>query len=104
MPPPSKQDVQVATESLRAEATIWLHESDQLEAIAGKAEGLRMSRLEAGVFQLMVSTYDAAVDQVTARCREGRQRTTDIATTLRQVADTYDDEERRNVHRFDNLY
>jgi hypothetical protein len=27
-----------------------------------------------------------------------------IATTLRLVADTYEDEESRNVHRFDNLY
>jgi uncharacterized protein YukE len=102
--PPTPQEVQVATESLRSEATIWLHQSDQMQAIAHKAEGLRMSRLEAGLFQLVESAYDAAADQVTARCREGQQRMEEIATTLRHVADTYEQEERDNLHRFKNLY
>jgi hypothetical protein len=102
--PPTPQEVQVATDALRAEASVWLHHSDQMHAIAHNAEGLRMGRLEAGLFQLVVSAYDAAADQVTARCREGQQRMAEIATTLRHVADTYDAEERDNVHRFTNLY
>jgi hypothetical protein len=44
------------------------------------------------------------VDVVTARCREGAQRMTEIASTLRHVANTYEDEERRNEHTFRNLY
>jgi hypothetical protein len=104
MPPPSKQDIQVAVEALRAEATGWLHQSDQMETIAAKAAGQRMGRLEAGIFQLMVSAYDDTADQITARCREGHQRMTEIAATLRQVADTYDAEEAKNVHRFSDIY
>ncbi|NJC67934.1 hypothetical protein HC028_26010 [Planosporangium flavigriseum] len=60
--------------------------------------------MEAGIFQLVASAYDNAVDQLTVRCREGQQRMTDVAATLRQVADTYDDEESKNLHRFRDLY
>ncbi|SDY98525.1 hypothetical protein SAMN05444365_104438 [Micromonospora pattaloongensis] len=103
-PPPSKQEVAVATETLRTEANMWLRHSDQMEVIAGKAQGLRMTRLEAGIFQLLVSPYDEVADQITARCREGQQRMADIAATLRQVADTYDAEDASNAHKLQNLY
>ena len=52
----------------------------------------------------MVSAYDEVVDMVAGRCREGSQRMADIASTLRQVADVYEDEERHNEHKFRNLY
>ena len=104
MPPPDKHEVVVATETLRTEADMWLHNGDQLQAIAGKADGLRMSRMEAGVFQLLVSAHDEIADQITARCREGQQRMTAIATTLHQVADTYDAEDANNLHELKNLY
>ncbi len=102
--PPSKQELQVATDALRTEAGIWDQQSDQLAAIVGEVEGLRLHRLEAGIFELIVSAYGAVVDQVSARCAEGHQRTVEVAATLRQVADTYDDEERRNEHAFRQLY
>jgi hypothetical protein len=104
MPPPSQQAIQVAIEALRAEANMWLHQSDQMQATAYRAGGERLGRLEAGVFQLMLSAYDTTADQVTARCREGHQRMADIAAALRQVADTYADEEARNIHKFTNIY
>jgi hypothetical protein len=34
MPPPSKQAIQVAVDALRTEANMWLHQSDQMQAIA----------------------------------------------------------------------
>jgi hypothetical protein len=49
-------------------------------------------------------SYDDTADQITARCREGHQRMTEVASTLRQVADTYEAEEAKNVHRFTNIY
>jgi hypothetical protein len=101
---PSKHAIQVAVEALCTEANMWLHQSDQVQAIAHRADGERLGRLEAGIFQLMVSAYNATADQVTARCREGHQRMADIAAALRQVADTYADEEARNVHQFTNIY
>ncbi|MGC9665583.1 hypothetical protein ACNTMW_03395 [Planosporangium sp. 12N6] len=104
MTSPSKTDIEVAIASLRAEADIWDGQSEQIAAIVPRVEALRMTRLEAGIFQLMVSSYDQVVDLVTARCHEGAQRTTEIASTLRHVADTYEDDERRNEHAFRNLY
>ena len=104
MPPPSQSDLDVATASLRTEATVWGHQGEQIAAIAPKAEGLKMPRPEAGIFQLMVSAYDEVVDMVAGRCREGSQRMAEIASTLRHVADTYEDEERHNEHKFRNLY
>ncbi len=104
MPPPNKSDIDVATASLRTEASIWDHQSQQIATIAPKAGGLKMTRLEAGIFQLMVSAYDEVVDMVTSRCREGSQRMSEIASTLRQVANTYEDEERHNEHAFRSLY
>jgi len=89
---------------LRAEANVWLRLSDQLQAIATKAQGLDMTRMESGIFQLIVTPYDQAIAQIADRCREGTERMKDIAGTLRKVADTYDDEEARNVHRFEKLY
>jgi hypothetical protein len=104
MPPPSKQQVKVATDTLRNEATVWLTQSDTLTTIANKASGLSLTRLEAGVFQLIESPYDAMVTMITSHCREGSQRMEDIATTLRSVADTYEQEDNENLHAIDNLY
>ncbi|HET9138525.1 hypothetical protein [Actinophytocola sp.] len=101
---PTKQELQVATDALRAEAGVWDGQSTTMGEVAAKAEGLRLSRIEAGIFQLIVGPYDAAADQVTNRCREGEQRMAEVADTLRQVADTYDAEEARNEHQLRNLY
>lgn len=104
MATPSKSQIKVATDTLRTEAGIW----DQQSIIAGKitsqTDSLRMDRLEAGVFQIIVSAYGSVVDQVTARSREGQQRMADIANTLHQVANTYDQEEAENLHHLKNLY
>jgi uncharacterized protein YukE len=102
--PPSKEDIRVATEALRTEARTWDHQSDQLHAIARQADGLRLSRLEAGLFQVIVSTYDTLAEEITTRCRQGNQRMAELASALRHVADTYDEEERRGVHAFRDLY
>ena len=104
MPPPSAQEVAVATGTLRSEAGVWDHESGQLKTITSKAESLRMNRFEAGVFQVIVSAYESVVEQVQHRCDEGQQRMAEIANTLRQVANTYDAEDRSREHAIRNLY
>jgi hypothetical protein len=102
--PPTREQLQVATDALRTEAGVWDAQSAKMGEIVTKSADLRLSRIEAGIFQIIVGPYDAATDQVTNRCREGQQRMTEVATTLRQVADTYDAEEARNEHRLRNLY
>lgn len=94
---------EVATASLRTEAGVWEQQSQQVGTIAASADGLRFTRLEAGVFQIIVTAYASVVDQVTNRAREGQQRMQEIADTLRRVADVYEDEERRGIHRLLNL-
>jgi hypothetical protein len=101
---PGKHDIEVATDTLRAESGLWLDQCDALHTAAGKAEQLRMDRLEFGMFQLVVADYHAVVDQITARCQEGTQRMTEIASTLRRVADTYDAEEQKNLHQLRHLF
>ena len=95
--------VKVATDALRTEAGVWDQQSAQLTAIASKVDGLRVNRLEAGVFQLVVGPYGEVVDQVHGRCQEGAQAMTGVADTLRQVANTYDEEERDGTHRLRKL-
>jgi len=75
-----------ATDELRGEARIWEDQSAAMGQIAAKAESLDLTRLEAGIFQLIVSPYNSVVHQVTARCREGQQAMSDIAETLVLVA------------------
>jgi hypothetical protein len=104
MPPPTEHDIEVATDALRAAAGVWDEQSDILAALAQQVEGLRMDRGDAGIFQLMVSTYQTTVQLVADRCGEGRQRTADIADALRAAARTYDEEEQKGEHAFRNLY
>lgn len=104
MAPPSKAQIMVATEALRTEAGIWDQQSSAMGKIVGQADGLRLERIEAGIFQIIFDSYASVVDQVTARSGEGRQRMADVATTLHQVANTYDEEEAANLHLAKNLY
>jgi len=104
MPPPSREQVTVATNVLRTEAGEWDRQSAAMSAIASKVAGMELGRVEAGLFQLIVSPYNQLVEHVEQRCREGEAAMTEIATTLRKVADTYDEEDRNNAHRFMKLY
>lgn len=83
MPP---DQLRYATDELRGEAKIWDDQGVAMGQIAAAAEGLDLTRLEAGIFQLIVSPYNSVVQQVTARCREGQQAMSDIAETLVLVA------------------
>jgi hypothetical protein len=104
MPPPTAKEVKVATDALHAEAGVWNTQGDQMHTISAKVGGLPMNRLQAGIFQLVVSPYDGLVDEVAARCQEGHDRMRDIGTTLSQVADTYQAEDDSGAHRLRNLY
>lgn len=102
--PPTAQQIQVATDALRTEAGVWDAQAAQLGNIQSKVSELTFSRLEAGIFQVLVSVNDDLVNHVSTRCGEGNTQMTSIASTLRSVADTYDAEERSNEHSFRNLY
>lgn len=94
----------VVTDSLRRTATVWDHQATAVGAIAGSARGLGLNRLSAGVFQLIVSPYQALVTEVADRCTEGNQSMSEIAAALRKAAATYDEAERRNVAAATNVH
>jgi hypothetical protein len=101
---PSREEIEVATGTLRREARIWEEQAEKMAEIVPRIEALRLDRIEAGLFQVVFDTYGQAVDQIIARSREGRECMTDIGSTLRRVADTYDREEDANVHRTEHIY
>ena len=87
-PPPPGYTVH--TKELRDEAAVWEAQSGQLKQVVEKADSLRMNRIQAGIFQLLVTSYGPVIEQVMARCREGQQRTEEIARALREVAAAYE--------------
>jgi uncharacterized protein YukE len=101
---PSKAEIHVATDTLRAEAGKWQQESQRLGNITQQVQAQDVTRLEAGIFQVVVDGYQQVVHAVATRCQEGQQRTAEIADTLRKAADTYDTEEAKNDHMIRNLY
>lgn len=83
---------------------MWDKQSADMAKVGSQVETLRLNRVEAGLFQMVFDTYTAVIDQVISRSGEGAQRMGEVATTLRQVADTYEQEEAANLHKMKNLY
>ncbi len=101
---PSSEEVTVATSSLRSEAGEWDTQSATIGPAGAKVAAMEFGRLEAGLFQLMVGPYNDVIHAVAARCTEGATAMTEIATTLRTVANTYDAEDQAAEHRIRNIY
>ena len=105
---PTAEQVTVATNSLRFEAGEWDSQSAAIGALGSKVAAMEFGRLEAGLFQLLVGPYNDVIHAVAARCRarcrEGAAAMTEIAATLRSVADTYDEEDEASMHRIKNVY
>lgn len=102
--PPTREQVTVATDVLRNEAREWDTQSTDMANLSTKVAGMEFGRLEAGLFQLMVGPYNDLVHGAAARCKEGATAMTEIANTLRSVADTYDAEDKAAEHRIRNVY
>jgi uncharacterized protein YukE len=90
--------------ALRGDVKIWDQQSGQMAQIVEKVNGLRMDRLEAGIFQIFVSAYQEAVNQVAGRAGEGKTALAAVATTLTTVANAYQQDEADNTHRFKDLH
>ncbi|MFI0739991.1 hypothetical protein ACH4PU_18175 [Streptomyces sp. NPDC021100] len=86
-------DLKVITDGIRTDAGMWDKQSTALGGIHNTVEGLRMTRLEAGLFQVLVSAYMDAVDQISSRTSEGRDRMKEVADALAANARAYDDHE-----------
>jgi hypothetical protein len=102
--PPTHQEVKVGLDALRHEAAVWSQQAGQLDQASRKADSLHLNRVEAGVFQLIVSPYNTVVDMVANLTRSGHQAMEEIAATLRATAATYEREDRRHAHAYRKLY
>lgn len=86
-------DLRTVTDALRAESRMWDRQSETLGKIHHAVEGMRINRVEAGIFQIFFSAYEDAVDQISARCSEGQRRMDEIASALVKNANAYDNNE-----------
>lgn len=104
MAPPTADQVRAATAALRNEASVWEGQAGEMGKIMNLVEGMRLNRVQAGLFQLIFDTYTDVVNQVVDRSAEGVQRMNEVAHTLREVANTYEQEEAANLHKIKELY
>ncbi|MBT2385236.1 hypothetical protein [Streptomyces sp. ISL-11] len=86
-------DLKVITDGLRTDAGMWDKQSSAMGEIGRKVDGMRISRLEAGLFQVIYSAYESAINQVSARCGEGEKRMAEVADALVKNAKAYDNHE-----------
>jgi hypothetical protein len=87
MTPPSPAQLAAEINELHNDASKWDQQSAALSQIRSQAGALKFDRLEAGMFQVIVTEYNNVVTQVSARTAEGHDRTADVAAALRTVAD-----------------
>jgi hypothetical protein len=85
--------VVVSLEHMRAAAASWQVAGDHLRAASGMADGLKISRMEAGIFQAAWDAYTEAATYIVARLNEGSAEAASIGTVLCESADTYERED-----------
>ncbi|MFD3506318.1 hypothetical protein [Nocardia sp. NPDC058666] len=101
---PSAGEIKVATNDLRAEATVWTQGSETLTGLASKIEELKFNRVEAGLFQALVTTHSELVEDAAKRCTEGAPAFANTGTTLKFVADKYDEEDQVYADQLKNIW
>jgi len=98
------QKLRVATDTLRNDAGVWDGKSSTMSDLNAKIQTLTFTRLEAGLFQVIVSANDKLVTDLASRSSEASQRFTEVAKVLRVCADTYEAEDAAGKHRIDNIW
>jgi hypothetical protein len=102
--PPDKARIAFAVKALRDHSQDWETASDDLKWIVDQVGLLHLNRIEAGLFQHVVSSVNSTVKKLHDRCQEGSQETHKIREALLGIAKVYEDEEAQGVHRMKKLY
>lgn len=101
---PTPQQVTVALEALRDDATVWSDDAGTLKAAQSTAESLR---LPAPPFSFaggqLAAAYDALVTRVATLLDQGGTNFTTVAAALRASADAYEADEQAHVHQLQSL-
>ena len=96
--------LKTVTDALRNDARMWDRQADTMQTLHSTIEGLRLTRLEAGIFQILFSAYDDAVTKFADRCSEGHQRMGEIADALVKNATAYDNREAETTASIEGAY
>lgn len=104
MTEPTGDMVRVAVEHLRTAASAWHRAGDRLGEGVQKAEGVKTSQVEFGIFQIPWDAYMATAEYVQNRLREGAVEMHIVGDTLKNNADIYEREEQENLHRLNGMY
>lgn len=89
--------IEVDTSSLRSVAKTWDQEAHAIGTIPEISRQLHLNHITAGVFQLIVSPYEALLNEVADRSAQGEAEMAKIATELRKTAATYEETEIKNT-------
>jgi hypothetical protein len=101
---PTPDQMCVTTDTLRAEASVWDAQAGAMASIPTRLGPLSLTRVEAGIFQVVFGAYGEVLQQVLGRTSEGAQRMREVSATLHQVADAYDREEATVVQMMTHIY
>lgn len=104
---PTEKELRVALGALRKDAEVWDNCAEMVDGLRSDVEDCR---LEADDFSLLGSAlgvsgeYQALQTKMATLLKDGRSVMAHVAWSLRQAADTYEEEERRGVHRMKNVW
>lgn len=101
---PDEDQMRVITDALRKDGGIWDDQATEMAKIVAKAQGLRLNRIEAGLFQVIFDAYSQVIDQVNGRCDEGQRCMAAIGSTLFSVANGYEQAEAARAHDLGNIH
>jgi hypothetical protein len=104
---PTPEQYQVALQSLRDDADVWDHAAADIGAAKGTADGLDLEALHFSYIadKLGVTAlYQQFQAKMVGLLGEGQTMSTNVATALRNSAQTYQQEEESGVHRMNNVW
>lgn len=101
---PSSDQIHAALDQMRTTANKWEEAAGFLDSALSKTELVKFTNIEAGVFALSYNKYSPTPTYAGDRAREGAAACREIAATLRDVANVYEEEDRRGEHALRGLY
>ena len=83
------QEMRAASGALITEAGKWEDEAPNLTSIQTALQGMTLTRVEAGLFQIMFDSYEQCRSNVEARAGEGSTEFKKMGETLREISKDY---------------
>lgn len=104
-PTPSSDEISVALDALRTDATMWDGFADTLRTAVGAAQSLVVPPSAFSFAGQSVATqYDAIRNRMATLLEGGAVNFDATATALRQSADAYEDDEATGAHMMTGIY